>query len=579
MNHNRECLRALHNNHFKEMNVNIISISLLSVSLLFSSCEKIDHEAAKTADRAEKWERQRIVDATKSFKTLDPYDEMGDFVYRNSPVQEGKASLSYSIAGSHKVGRAAFSLKYSFTGEPQEDGPETVWFEQTEGDWRSDLSLEPLGISLWVKGNSENKDGVFRFVIMEDEKMFMDGKPYDPSRKRWQYYAYEDTEILSKDGWNRLIMPYDKFFVYKEGAGIKSTKPTLKRYAGYRIEISNTAGVECEGEVCIDELRQLSSFELKPNDAMFSSVFVQLNKDYYTGYDWDQAFIDSKAVGIDTWIIQYCEQYVGATGNPDISFYKDTKMPWIKEELDYIDNMFAAALRQGVKIIFGLYPGEYTSDKAAPKPYATNLERNKMVFDEVNEKFGNHPCLGGWYITEEFHDGTWPMGGWLFEPALSMLGNYLQTLATYIKSKSPDRSVQIAPALWRGMPADLCGEWFEKLFGQTPAIDYLYLQDCGGRNSGSYYLTDPDVDLPNWYSHIKKACDKTGVKFGIDIESFKADYKSKKWDEINQQLWVAGMYTEYITNFSWVTFKPGMDAYEGYKKYLEETGRLPKQDE
>ena len=35
-----------------------------------------------------------------------------------------------------------------------------------------------------------------------------------------------------------------------------------------------------------------------------------------------------------------------------------------------------------------------------------------MVFDEVYEQFGNHPCLEGWYITEEFHDGSYPVG-WL----------------------------------------------------------------------------------------------------------------------------------------------------------------------
>ena len=41
-------------------------------------------------------------------------------------------------------------------------------------------------------------------------------------------------------------------------------------------------------------------------------------------------------------------------------------------------------------------------------------------------------------------------------------------------------------------------------------------QDIGGR-----CLVDFDVDLPNWFAEIKKACDANGVIFGVDIESFK----------------------------------------------------------
>jgi hypothetical protein len=176
--------------------------------------------------------------------------------------------------------------------------------------------------------------------------------------------------------------------------------------------------------------------------------------------------------------------------------------------------------------------------------------------------------LAGWYITEEFHDGSYPVG-WQQEPALSMLADYLQTVAAYVKSKSP-KEVCIAPALWRGMPADLCGEWFGKIFARTPDIDVLYLQDIGGR-----CLVDFDVDLPNWFAEIKKACDANGVIFGVDIESFKECWcpritmRTKPWSELEEQLRVAGMFTDHITNFSWATFKPGTDTYEGYKKYIE----------
>lgn len=93
-------------------------------------------------------------------------------------------------------------------------------------------------------------------------------------------------------------------------------------------------------------------------------------------------------------------------------------------------------------------------------------------------------------------------------------------------------------------------------------------------------MVDFDVDLPNWYAEIKKACDANGVKFGVDIESFKScncpniGYKAKDWSELKEQLFVAGLFTEYITNFSWVTFKKGTNNYAGYKQYLEDNGLL-----
>lgn len=342
----------------------------------------------------------------------------------------------------------------------------------------------------------------------------------------------------------------------------------LNRFEGYRIEVTNDEGVMCTGSFCIDNLEQLTSYapEFK-GTPKFSSVFIQLNG-VYENTDWDKEFKASQEVGIDTWIIQYAEGF-NDRAEEKTSFYVPTKLPWVTKQYDIMNRMFEAAKQNGMKLIVGLYPGDYSKkDTASPEQYDFLVERNKQVFDELFALWGNHPCLDGWYITEEFHDGSYPVG-WQQEPSLSMLANYLQTVAAYIKSKSP-KEVCIAPALWRGMPADLCGEWFGKIFAQTPDIDVLYLQDIGGR-----CLVDFDVDLPNWFAEIKKACDANGVIFGVDIESFKECWcpkitmRTKPWSELEEQLRVAGMFTDHITNFSWATFKPGTDTYEGYKRYIE----------
>ena len=102
--------------------------------------------------------------------------------------------------------------------------PEYVYFEETWGDYRPDLSFYPFG-TFHLGERSKGNKGVFRFIIMEDEKQFSADKPHDSTRKRWQYYAFEDEEILSKEGWNRLVMPYSAFKIdiKKGGRGLRLT--------------------------------------------------------------------------------------------------------------------------------------------------------------------------------------------------------------------------------------------------------------------------------------------------------------------------------------------------------------------
>ncbi|MFR5958632.1 MAG: hypothetical protein ACLUHA_02875 [Bacteroides stercoris] len=68
---------------------------------------------------------------------------------------------------------------------------------------------------------------------MEDEKQFSAEAPHDYTRRRWSYFAYEDTEILLKDGWTRLIMPYSAFKLYKKGEGTQSDTLLMNRNEGF----------------------------------------------------------------------------------------------------------------------------------------------------------------------------------------------------------------------------------------------------------------------------------------------------------------------------------------------------------
>ncbi|MFW8314648.1 hypothetical protein, partial [Klebsiella pneumoniae] len=84
-------------------------------------------------------------------------------------------------------------------------------------------------------------------------------------------------------------------------------------------------------------------------------------------------FKDSKEVGIDTWIIQYSQQFTGNHDETNVSFYKNTNLPWVQVKCDIIDKMFEAAQRNGMKIILGLYPGHYSkTDPTDPTKYNIN---------------------------------------------------------------------------------------------------------------------------------------------------------------------------------------------------------------
>lgn len=506
-----------------------------------------------------------IITKTRAVKVMNTFDEMDCESYDLKMIPDvTHGTIDRFISDDCIEGNGSFEFNLQFNGIASAT-TEKACFQQIWGDYRCDLSFHPLALSIWVKGSIPHRAS-FRFMIIQDIDQFNPKSPHD--RERWQYFEYVDQQVLSKGEWTQIIMPYHQF-KFAQGRDMGDNQLALNRFIGYQIVLENIDNKPFKGSIYIDKLEQLTSYSPSySGKPRFSSVFIQPNE-VYVDKNWDEDFKASKAIGIDTWIIQYAELFDDRVTDK-VSFYSPTTLSWVGKQYDIINQMFDAASRQEINLILGLYPGDYSRKNTNdPAQYDFLYQRNKQVFDELYQLFGKHPNLAGWYITEEFHDGSFPVG-WQQEPALSLLAQYLQKIAAYVKGQST-KTVCIAPALWRGMPADLCGQWFDRLFAQTPDIDALYLQDIGGR-----CLVDFDVDLPNWYAEIKKACDANGVTFGVDVESFKSCWcpnipmQGKSWEELKEQLLIAGMFTDHITNFSWVTFNPGSQAYEGYKQYLNE---------
>lgn len=516
----------------------LVFASMFLCSLLLGGCIEADATHPENTD-----DPFAVVRATRPLCTCDCAPDWSSYSETNGKSYWNRRYVTHGQV----EGDGAFYITYGFKGGTV--GTEKVFFQSRWNNFRPDLSFHPYGISMWIKGEKVNA-GSLRFVLLHDDQM----KPDNPVVR--QEYATVVKDALRNTEWTRVLFKYEDF----EPVGENLPAMDLSKVIGFRFEFVNDEKSESAGnQVWIDNIEQLTLYEPQyDKDAKFSSIFVQLYEGYATT-DWNTIFKDYLSVGIKEVILQYATGYDTAS---NCTWYSDSKLSWVTQCVPVIDNMMAAAEDTGMNVRLGMYGGEYTMG------YETILERNKLVANELNEKFGSSPAFTGWYITEEFYDGVYQ---WHQPAKRQELSAYIQTVASYAKSlKNVD--VAVAPALWRGLPAKLCGKWFEAVFRETPDVDILYLQDCAGR--GPDIITDVDVDLPNWYAEIKKACDATGVKFGVDIESFmscgspKIPYQAKTWEELSKQLYLAGLYTDYITNFSYATFKLETQSYKDYKASL-----------
>lgn len=545
------------------MRMRIYTIVLVSIFILGACSFDIINEKIIIPDTTSTVDVDNMIQKMGDVRVLASFDYTETnysqlIVASNSPDAHINSNV---ITDDVKEGRGALAINYSFAAKSVSPEPECVSIKETWSDFRPDLSFSPLGLSLWIKGNNQNI-GTLRVTLIQDDQM------NSGIQTERQYFQYINKQVIKQDGWQNLLIPYDSFILYK---GISTQdKLNLSHVIGYRIDILNEEDEEGQGKILIDEFKQITSYTHQyTKKGKFNSIFLQLmleDKDRSVE-NWKEQMIKYQSIGINTFIIQYS---VGYGWQNNVSWYQNSTVNWnaTQTKYDLIDKMVEAAESLGFKIIIGLNGGEYDNQQLSNESmYNVLLERNKIVINDLAKSFGDKQCFAGWYITEEFHDAKSSTGGWLAEKPRQLLAKYLSNVASYAKSKV-DKPVFIAPALWRGMPAKMCGEWFSALLKDTHDIDYMYLQDLGGRG-----LVDVRIDLPNYYQHIKKACEEAGVKFGVDVETFletnypPVPYRAKTWKEIEEQLAVASQYTDYITNFSWTTFKPGDDSFEGYKIY------------
>lgn len=167
------------------------------------------------------------------------------------------------------------------------------------------------------------------------------------------------------------------------------------------------------------------------------------------------------------------------------------------------------AQQNGMKLFWGIYdPGDWTSNTSAA------LDLNRRFMKEVAEQFGDHPALGGWYITFELSRN---------DPRQVDL--VLQA-GRHAKSLSPDLPTLISPYIAgikappgeEYVPRERHEDEWRQIFSRVrEAIDIVAFQD-----GHVEYL-----ELPEYLRSNLRLAREAGMRCWSNVETFDRDMPIK----------------------------------------------------
>lgn len=431
-------------------------------------------------------------------KALDAFKATAQFYTSFQPGAAG-SSLGLVVdsgAGNFVEGSEAVRADISFNG--------SAGFAELlrgYGTQTLDLSQQPFGLSIWVKGTVPSD--TVQLMLYEDQNM--NGSPYDAGDEVWASPA----QAIS-GSWTKLVVPFSAFTLY---AGSGNAALDLNRVFAWRLVINNGTSSAHSAQVWFDDLRQLTlRTPAADNAAVLSGSFIQLwnagtgcGCGGWSQAQWDAELQKLKDLCQDTVFVQY-----GAW--EDNAWYTPESQAFINFSNPTLGRIFTAAENLGMKVVVGLWFGESwnTDDKTLAATYSTPLARSTGVANEIALLFGSSPAFGGWYIPQEVNDLEWPTGS----PQLTLLRNWLRDTAAAAKA-AKNAPVYLAPYFGPNRPADDYQSWWDGTLAVATGIDVLIPQDGVGTTR-----TDADVDVPAYYAAIKAAALGRGRSFGATVESF-----------------------------------------------------------
>jgi len=239
---------------------------------------------------------------------------------------------------------------------------------------------------------------------------------------------------------------------------------------------------------------------------------------------------------------------------------------------DWYAIAFGMAAERGMQVVLPgvayTYNDQFTGGTWNPK---LDLEVNKKVYRELNQRYGDRANFWGWYIPHETGDRT-------HRGDIMVI---LRELPRFLKELAPDKKVAHSPWFPSRItlgeaealtPAETAAEW-DAILSQIDGIDVFLFQDS----------TAPLDELAEYYSAIKPVFDRHGVELWAVIELF-ARFQDRPgielFESITPELLFDKMDTispyvrrfacwEYQTHLNPDSKAPGAkELNQAYKKWL-----------
>ncbi len=176
---------------------------------------------------------------------------------------------------------------------------------------------------------------------------------------------------------------------------------------------------------------------------------------------------------------------------------------------DWYRIAFEMALERNIQVVMSgvyyTYNDQFTG-KGSWNPQK-DLEINKKVYTELNERYGHYSSFWGWYIPHETGDRT-------HRGDIMVI---LENLPGFLKELTPNKKVAFSP--WfpsritlgeEGLtPQETANEW-DTILNMIDGIDICFFQDS----------TAPLDELEKYFAAIKPVFDKHEVELSATIELF-----------------------------------------------------------
>lgn len=284
--------------------------------------------------------------------------------------------------------------------------------------------------------------------------------------------------------------------------------------------------------------------------------------------EWEQDFLNMKAIGIDTVIMIRSGYRKQITWPSKYLLSKGCYMP----SMDLLELFFSLADKYDMKFYFGLYDTGHYWDT---RDMSWEVDYNRFVIDEVWENYGHHKSFRGWYISTEISRNT---KGAI--EAFRTMGRQCKEvsggLPTFI-SPWMDGKKAVSAASGKLSREDAVSlqaherDWNEIFDGIHEYVDACAFQDG--------HIDYDELDA--FFSVNKKLADRYGMQCWTNAESFDRDMPIRffpiKFDKLRLKLEAAARagYDKAIT-FEFSHFMSPQSAYlqaghlyDRYKDYFD----------